>query len=374
MPVSYGGQGLIPPAAERPAAVAHAAATALLAVDSPLWQAAWQLTAALPGCSQPVGGPFWRDALGELTRQGFRLDVPERRVVSSSGAALTSPPKTVRNVAREAWAAAQRPGHRAVQRPEDLGAAPREDGLGAAAIGSDFQPVVGLCEDGYALLAALHAGGEDPAGSYPDGVCAACGVRDPPLRHWLVCARVAGRPGYIHDAAADGIRDSYRGAVGVDVRGPRNVGTRADPVFDDGAVTGSETLAYDVKSHKTHTASFVDGGLTLEAAHTLDEVMMKKHYSGAPVPVHVITFSCDLLLHERSVAPIVRLEALHAEAGLAEVRPGVRASMGAAIVVAQLRQWVVCAGGGAGVASAAGAAAAGVRRAGCWARLAGAAP
>ncbi len=292
--------------------------------------------------------------------------VPGRRVVGGTGAALTSPPTKVRAEAREAWAAAQRPGHRALRRPEDLGAAPRAEGLGAAAIGSDFRPVVGLCEDGYALLAALHAGGADPAGSYPDGVCAACSMVDPPLRHWLVCREAHERPGYIHDAASGGVTSSYRGAVGVDVRGPRNVGTPAVPVFDDGAASGSETLAYDLKSHKTHTASFVDGSLTLEAAHALDEVMMAKHYSGAPSPVHVITFSCDLLLHERSVAPVARLEALHAEAGLTEAQPGVRASMGAAIVRAQLRQWHKCAAGGAGLARAAGAAAALRRRAGGW--------
>ncbi len=93
---------------------------------------------------------------------------------------------------------------------------------------------------------------------------------------------------------------------------------------------------------------------------------MAEKYCGAPGPVHTITFTCDGLLHERSVAPMAQLEELHAEAGLAEVQPGVRASMGAAVILAQVRQWQRCAAGGSALVAAAGAAAAMRRRAGCW--------
>ncbi len=77
-----------------------------------------------------------------------------------------------------------------------------------------------------------------------------------------------------------------------------------------------------------------------------------------------MSFTWDGAVHQRSVEPLVQLETLHAEAGLAGVQPGVRASMGASIIAAQLSLWRRCAGGGTQMARVVGAAAALGRRAG----------
>ncbi len=65
--------------------------------------------------------------------------------------------------------------------------------------------------------------------------------------------------------------------------------------------------------------------------------------------------------------PLEQLETLHAEAGLAGVRPGVRASMGAAIIAAQLSLWRRCAGGGTQLARMRACVDGGTRRESAWA-------
>ncbi len=91
---------------------------------------------------------------------------------------------------------------------------------------------------------------------------------------------------------------------------------------------------------------------------------METNYAGALGPVQIVTCSLDGLVAERAVPCLKKVEAMHEDAGLRGVVPGVRAAMGAALLRAQTEQWAAAVGGGASLARAAGSAAAARRVAG----------
>ncbi len=356
----------------RAAAVAHETMIALTSPEAPLWGEAWGLVedegwrrvAEAEGWAAcvPGEGGFWGEAVDELQRQGFELDTVLRRV-TREGAEVSRAPQGVFADARDAWAAAQPAGARALDCAADEGAAPRDFGLVAAALCTDYDVVFGLEDDKVRLGAALLAGAPDPCGRAGQGTGG--GGDAPGMRAFRRNRRAYRRPGATHDAMNNAAVRSFKGGDGVDVRGPKEGGVGGGRVLDDARFARDRrAIQWDIKTKDMWCPTTLDAGWTLRDLDEKETAAMQQNYPRATGPVHVVTISLDGGVAEGAVQCLDDVEAMYEAAGLRGQVPGVKAAMGAALLRAQTAQWAAAVGGGASLALAAGAAAAARRVAG----------
>ncbi len=352
-----GGVGITPPEAVREAAIALSVMRALIDAGSPCWGAAWELATA------PPPGSLFYVAL-DVLRGGAACEVDvARRRVARGGAAVTSVPRSL-TAAVDAWAGAAGPTR--VERPEDGGAASVEEGVIAALLTADYVPVP-LLSDEQVVLGLCFLSGVPEPGTGSGRRCPHCG-KDAGPRHYRECWYSRVRPSVAHDKLGGGIISAFRGGEGVRVRGPRNLAAPGeDRVLDDVAVAvEGEQSSVDVKTHNMHAAGRIRGTKDFGDLVAEDRELMRTKYAPTGASVSVLGISLDGLVEVVSCGVVARLEELHVAAGLRGVQPSVAASMGAALLRQQTKQWLRWAAGHVvhTVSSATGRRAALARRAG----------
>jgi len=353
-----GGMGVTPPDAARGALIALAVLRALTDGAGPCYHAAWALAAL---ASRP---PLFAEGIALLAESGHALDPGARRVVDKSGVAVSFVTHAVAE-AVAAWSASSDQGCR-VARRQDGGAAPVHHGFVAAVIAAGCVPVPAVDDDAVILGMRMMANLPEP-GTGPGVICPRCG-NAADARHYRRCPHTAVRQGLPHDRSSGGVSDAFRGGDDAFVRGPRNLAPPGAPrALDDvGVRVGQERSSLDFKTHDTTAACFERADADLGSAVARDRDLMRAKFADSGVSVSVLGLSLDGLMDTGSVDVVARLEALHADAGLQDVRPSVRASIGAALLRQQAAQWRRWASGHAcvTVCSVAGRAAAFARRAG----------